>query len=497
VTRVLGWSAVLGIGAAILIMIAVSFAGPSQAVPAMPPPAAGPPWWHAARLSPALVTIALWMAAIVGCAGTMAGLAAVTRGARPPTRMLLASAFIAITALTAAPPAGTTDVLSYAIDGRIVAVGHSPYVMTPAQLRHTGDPIGRLAPWTWATALSIYGPLGTGEEWAAAKLGGTSAARIAFWLKLWNALAFGAVILALDRLLRSDPARRARAHLLWSVNPLLLWAMIAGGHVDGLATALGFFGLIVMRMRPGTRPAPWRALAAGLLIGAATAIKVPFSIFGVGITWAARRSAPALAAAATGFLALLLPAYLLAGRPAIRTIATRSPGATWDNLYQLFYRPFGYTVTATTTQPALAAAAGLIAIGIAVLLLRRLPGPDGFSGLPAVPPAMALSLAWLFAWPFQRPWYDVMVVCLLALYPASRLDWIVLVRLLAGTTVYMPGVPGTLVPHWLNDMFQYNGSYLTPAIRLAAIVAIVWLCLSGAWHWRSSPAADPRMHVLV
>src|SRR6202012_1577196 len=111
----------------------------------------------------------------------------------------------------------------------------------------------------------------TAEEWAAAELGGTSAARITFWLKLWNVLAFGAVVLALDRALRSDPARRARAHLLWSVNPLVLWAMAAGGHIDGVATALGFCGLLVLRPgqpgRAGGGTSVARAFAAGLLTG--------------------------------------------------------------------------------------------------------------------------------------------------------------------------------------------------------------------------------------
>ncbi len=53
-------------------------------------------------------------------------------------------------------------------------------------------------------------------------------------------------------------------------------------------------------------------------------------------------------------------------------------------------------------------------------------------GRPAVTPALALSLAWLFFTAFQRPWYDVMAISLLALYSASRLDWVVLIRLLAG-----------------------------------------------------------------
>jgi len=56
---------------------------------------------------------------------------------------------------------------------------------------------------------------------------------------VWNALAFLAVALALDWMFRRDSAGRARAHLLWSVNPLMLFAVVAGGHIDGLAAALG------------------------------------------------------------------------------------------------------------------------------------------------------------------------------------------------------------------------------------------------------------------
>ena len=50
--------------------------------------------------------------------------------------------------------------------------------------------------------MSVYGPVATGAEWVAAELGGTSLARITFWLKLEQALAFGAVIGILDRVLQ-------------------------------------------------------------------------------------------------------------------------------------------------------------------------------------------------------------------------------------------------------------------------------------------------------
>ena len=189
-------------------------------------------------------------------------------------------------------------------------------------------------------------------------------------------------------------------------------------------------------------------------------------------------------------LAALVPGYAIAGWPAIRALAARSQGATWDNFYQFLYRPFGYTASATSAPAALMAAAAILTACLAALTLWRLPEPAGFPGRPAVRPALALSLAWLFAWPFQRPWYDVMAICLLALYPASRLDGVILARLLAGTTVYTLAVDQTLTPHWLNTVFLDDVSYLAPAVRLAAVIALAWLCLSGSWAWRSPPAAQ-------
>jgi len=52
------------------------------------------------------------------------------------------------------------------------------------------------------------------------------------------------------------------------------------------------------------------------------------------------------------------------------------------------------------------------------------------------------------------------------------------VRLLAGTAVCILAVHETLAPHWLNAAFQDNVSHLASAIRLAAVVALAWLCPS-------------------
>ena len=172
----------------------------------------------------------------------IAGLAALRRGAVLPVRLLLAVAVAAVAAFTVLPPAGSTDAIDYAVYGRMVVLHRNPYVMTPNQLRRTGDPVGVAAPVEWGRHVTVYGPLATAEQYVAAELGGASAARIIFWLKLWNAIAFGAVALVLDRMLRSSPARRVRAHLLWTANPLLLWGLVATGHLDVVAAAAGLSG---------------------------------------------------------------------------------------------------------------------------------------------------------------------------------------------------------------------------------------------------------------
>jgi hypothetical protein len=474
--------------ASLLIMVVVSVNGPSVIVPSLTHPAGGPPWWHPLHLRPSVVLLSLWAAAVIAVAGVTAGLVATSRGARLPVKPLLAGVFLVIAVFTVLPPGGSTDAVSYGIDGAMVVAGHSPYAMTPNEFLATGAQIARNSPKTWQNSLSDYGPLATASEWAAAELGGSSMARITFWLKLWASLAFGAVVLLLDRLTRPDPAMRWRAHLLWSANPLLLWEIVAGGHIDGIAVALGLAGIVMVRAPgPGAGPDPYRrlgqAFGAGVLIGAAVAIKAPFALYALGAAWALRRHLAAVFALAVGCLAALAPPYLVAGRPAVTVVFNRGNQVTWDNLYQVFWRPLGYA----TYQPAhLVAVAAVLTVAVAVITCLRLPSRVPW--LPAVTPSLALSLAWIFMWPFQRPWYDVMIIALLVLYPASRLDWVVLIRLGFAAITYMDAVG--LPPGRLLSLQMFEGEWITSTVRLLSVAALLWLCLSGRWGWRSRPASS-------
>jgi len=491
-TRVLVRLAVAGIAGSILIMIVVSLARDSWMYPPMARSGAAPPWdLRSLHVSAGVATVALWVAVLAGAGGVVAGLLAVQRGARPGVRALLIAAAIAVAALTVLPPAGSTDVFDYAAYGRIMALGHSPYLMTPHSLRVAHNAFARSVPFTWEHVVSVYGPLATVEQFLAAKLGGLSAARVVFWLKLWNAIAFGAVAFVADRLLRSDPARRLRAHLLWTINPLLLWDIIAAGHLDVLAAAAGLLGLLALgEQANGARPGLARVLAAGALIGIAADMKINYALFGLGLAWALRRSPARLATAAAAGIAVVAPGYIWFGLPAVRALADRRDGVSADTFYRLLS-------FAPHWQSHVAPLAAVLVAATALLALRRMPA--GASSRPAIRPALALSAAWLFFWPYQFAWYDVMIICLLLFYPASRLDWLVLARLTAGTIPTIPGNPPTIMVARTSHLvigFHNAAVYaLVPLVLLGAAAGLVALCLSGRWNLGGPggpPGAPPR-----
>ncbi len=101
---------------------------------------------------------------------------------------------------------------------------------------------------------------------------------------------------------------------------------------------------------------------------------------------------------------MVVPAYLAAGMPAIKILVTRSPGITWDTMYQLFWRPvLGYTQFSVSSLPP------------HLELSRTCCSPPSRcspccafpTGYPPCPRCARpwRCLAWLFFTAFQRPWY--------------------------------------------------------------------------------------------
>src|SRR5580658_4091831 len=490
--RLLSWLAMAGIGSSILIMIAASAVRDSWMYPPIKLPGVGPPWdLTGLHMSTGVAMAALWTALIIGALGVIAGLGAVQRGARPSVRMILIAAAVTVVLLTVFPPAGSTDAFDYAAYGRLLVLGHSPYVATPHLLRATHDAIARSVPTTWQKFHSVYGPLGALEQFFAAKLGGTSAARITFWLKLWDSIAFGVVAYVADRMLRSNPAQRLRAHLLWTINPLLLWDLIAAGHIDVLAAAFGLLGVLVLGQHSETaRPSLLRVLAAGVLIGAAADIKANFVLFGLGLAWVLRRSLTGLVTAAAGALVVLLPSYIWFGLPAVHALSARRNGASADSFYT--------QILGSDIRPHLAEIAAVLIIAVAVLTSKRMPMGD--TTRPVIRAALVLSVAWLFFWPYQFPWYDTMIIVLLMFYPATRIDWLVIARVAVGSLPNTPGNPTNPPGHVLDLLHHWSIVAIAPLVLLAAALGLIVLCVTRQWTPRlpgGPPGPAPEEPELV
>ena len=469
-------AALSAVGMSVLLMVVVGVQGPSVAVE-IRSTSSWPPWSGNVRPSAALVSIELWLALLLGGFGLGLGLLAVRHGWRPRIRRLIAGCVLMVSALMVIPPVGSADMLLYVISGRIVVLGDSPYTMTPAQLKASGDPVGVAAVHAHANDPTRYGPVESAIEGSTSELAGTTIDRDIFLLKVLNGLAYLGVVLILDRLASSDTVQRVRIHLQWSLNPLMLWAAMASGHNDVRGAFSGIAALFVIR-RLNFR----MAMLSGVLLGLAVGIKAPYALFGAGLAWAGRRSLRALAALTLGAAAALVPAYLLVGRAAIMAVLGVSSGAPSGMWYDAA-RVLGWQHGAGTIDTL-----GLIGCSVlAVILLWRMPA--GPCDLPAVRVALGAILAFLIVSPQQKPWYDVMIFPLLALMPATRLDWIVMVRGIAGAVGGLPRFfYADLHPAWLSAVGRISSAGIIPIVLVVCIAVLLWFCATNRW----TPALAPE-----
>jgi hypothetical protein len=383
----------------------------------------------------------------------------------------------AVVVLALVPVAGSTDALDYAVYGRMAALGHNPWVMTPGQLFHLHDPVGLLAPISWRHTTSAYGPVAVGLFSVSSLIGGTSMAVTVSVIKVVSAVAFLLTGYLLDRAAGPDDSRRARVHLLWTCNPLMLWSVVVGAHVDVIGAALMMAAILGLR-----RPTVVRGVAAGALMGAAIAVKAPFLLVAAGLLWAVRRSPRVAGAGIAGGVCVLGSAYLVAGGSAVHAVAAKRANVSVINPWKLFHRLFHVFPAATTGYELVSMAAGLAVVAIAWWSLAGRPD-FVLSATPSVVPAFALSLGWLLTSSVQHPWYDAMLFPLLALLPRSRLDLLLIVRFSVSCLAYVPGMPTVLRPagleYFVHPMYA---AWLAPLLLDVCIVAVVATLV--LWRWR-------------
>jgi hypothetical protein len=304
---------------------------------------------------------------------------------------------------------------------------------------------------------------------------------------------------------------------MWTFNPLLLFHLVGGAHNDTLAIAPMVAALAIFAGRRRTtegavepeapRAPRLRALAAGALIGAAVAIKLPAALVGGGPAWALlrRRRSDRDGAALWRLAALFAGAglvaagmFALAGPHAFDQLGRASNSVSLATPWHLFDMLTGRGGHRT-----------IIKFGTIVLLLvllwllaRALPrdtttrhGTDTTGERDeSLRIAAALVLAWLFSAPYVLPWYDGFAWAALALLPWSRFDRLLLAHTGALSLAYLPardpkliGLPGDL--QWLVTVLR---PWIIPVLTTAILIALVRACRSSGGRPTPAPARSPR-----
>jgi hypothetical protein len=473
----------IGLAVSAALIIVTAALGPSAAEQNWP---GAPPF--AAHLHPSagLVTALLAAAIITGTYGLLGCLNALKHAWTPEPRRLLAASALVVAVLALMPPIGSADPGSYVAYGRLAATDHDPYATAPAVL--PGN-YGAAVEDPWRSAPSIYGPIATGEQRLAVSIAGGGAhgpAHAVFLLGLLNALAFLAAGLLLYRLAGTVPARR-RAALVFSANPLVLLVGVAGAHIDVLVAFLAIASVAALGPR-STRIGG--AFVAGLLGGAAVAVKASAALVAVALAWrvGSRRGRPrrpfgARPAFIVGAAAVLVPAYLLAGQHAFDQLRHASGFVSFADPWRLVTHPLESLLGHSAARDVVRVAAWIGFVVMALLLRRGLPGRRlvGASGEvrgeheAVARSALVLVLAWLLTAPYVLPWYALTAWVLVAALPASGYDRVLTSWTATLALAYLPGrqVP---LPRWLHDGLTIWKSGVAPVVLLG--VAFVAAALS-------------------
>ncbi|KAB2344788.1 polyprenol phosphomannose-dependent alpha 1,6 mannosyltransferase MptB [Actinomadura rudentiformis] len=545
--RSLGTAGLISIGGSAGCFLLTALLGPSAMEPALPGEPGQPPYSLTVHPSPYLVIGLVVMGIAAGVAGLGLCFTAVQRGWRPRPFPLLIAGLLVTAAFTLMPPIGSADHLNYAAYGRMAATGHDPYTTRAVDL--PGDPvIGAVE--EWRTAPSVYGPIATAQEAFASWIGGGSMRLTVFMLSFTNALAFVITALVLYRS-AGGPQRRLRGVLLWTCNPLLLFHLVAGAHNDVLAIApmVAAVALYSARRRHKGAAGVLRVLATGALVGAGAAIKLPAALVGGGPAWVlARRTLQgrvrmlrhdrgmqdgdptlqdgergvqdgkrgvgdergvggwrdvrgriggvwgwdrgallrlvALFGAAGG---VALVSFSLAGPHAFDQLEKASNMVSFATPWHLVDMLLGKGGQRTIIK------IGFFALTVVLvwLLARGLPRDGDVEESRRI--AAALVLAWLFAAPYELPWYDGFGWAVLAFLPWSRFDWILLAHTGALSLAYLPARDPKLIglPGGLSWLFTVVRPVVIPLVLTGLLIVLVRECRRSG-RPAPAPGCSPR-----
>src|SRR3954447_11367333 len=460
-------------------ILIVAVLGPSAAVPTIP----GDPGWPPYSLdagAPAGVVYAVEVVAVVtGAVAMWRLLTAAQQDQGFDPRWLRGAGFLVAGVLTILPPTAG-DITSYLAYGQEAVSGVNPYTAGPQSPGVPQNAITEAVDSPWQTTPSVYGPAFTGISTVIARVAHADGHVAAALTRLVLTAAFVLTGLVLSAASRTEAGRR-RAAAMWSANPLMIWALVAGAHVDALVVLPLVCSLALVRRLP---------LGSGALVGLSAVLKLTGLVALPGLLWAVRSRSRACVAIVLGACAVAVPWY--AATSGVFTQLRRAsrystPASPWRAVSSLLQPVLGYP-TARSITSALAAGLGLALV--ALLLRRGLPPTAGTAVSRAAAITGAFAVGWLLTTPYVLPWYDALAWAPLALAAASPLDRVLLVHTTALTMAFLPGRDVPLIG--ATDLIhRVLHSGLSPLVLGALILVTVRLAVRRP-HDGSLLAVGPR-----
>jgi hypothetical protein len=384
-----------------------------------------------ARHLPDLVAnLVMYLSIGLCCLGLAMMLWANSRGWSPSPRKVFWTAAGAVAVLVNITPVGSGDVASYAAYGRIAALGHDPYTFTPNLLPDgANNPYTMIVGVKWQATPSVYGPVATWTHLLAAWIGGAKP-----WLTIWMLMIMmGASFLATGYILMRTAENPVRAVLLWVANPILIFELVIGGHLDAFLSLFAIAAIVMSRRCVK----PWHDLTVGLLVGIAGGIKITAAFVALAIAiplihdraWA-RLARTAVVAGVTTFGLYIFSYGLSALGIAFADSKLVISPTIWRLVQVTVQHYYGDHAEATVTSTF-----GFIWWPLMLLLawyLYNRLSPD----VPTVVAATcALTFAFMVVTPWQLPWYSAVAWVTLALLPRNSLTrWLTIAT---GTLAFM------------------------------------------------------------
>lgn len=367
----------------------------------------------ALRVLVASVTVISWLVVISGA----------LRGILPRRSVAVVGVAIVLGSAVAAPPAGSQDVWSYVMEGRMVLDhGSSPFVATPGQFIDT-DPLAGRVPRRWRDTRSPYGPLFVAIETVGAATTGDSPTANRLFHQGLAATAVAAAVLLCGR------RRRDIGLLVLGASPLTVM-IVNGGHNDLLVGLAVVLGVMAVDRRKLTASAV--AIAAAALIKLTAAIAVPAVIVWLWHRNERRKAVVfGIVAATTVALGYLAAGGMTALRPLLETGGRTSRVSLWDPLRNDVVQFGATTLRPTVVGPIVVL---LLLVGLVVWRYR-----DRDSVSPMVTGVLVAQLATL---PWLLPWYVAWALPNAAHHPEEETSKFViaLVAILAVAYAVSPGL---------------------------------------------------------